>query len=57
MKTGDLAEYLQVSKSTVRKRALRGDLPGFKPLGSGPRASWRFDPEEIEDLRRTKGVR
>ena len=41
----DLRKFLKLSKQTIYKLALEGELPGFK-IGD----SWRFDMEEILKL-------
>jgi len=45
MTAKELAQFLELSESTIYKLASNGDIPGFK-IGD----SWRFDLEEIQKL-------
>ena len=43
MTLSQLAEYLQLGKSTVYKMVQKGEIPGIKIANQ-----WRFDKKEIE---------
>ena len=43
MTLSQLAEYLQLGKSTIYKMVQKGEIPGIKIANQ-----WRFDKREIE---------
>ena len=52
MTLSQLAEYLQLGKSTVYKMAQKGEIPGIKIANQ-----WRFDKGEIEKwIRKQKNL-
>jgi excisionase family DNA binding protein len=53
--TEDVANVLRLSRSTVRRKLVGGELHGFR-VGSGPKAHWRVSWVELERVAR-EGVR
>jgi excisionase family DNA binding protein len=47
LKVGEVAEWLNLPESTVRRRIEMGDLPALR-LGSGPQSPVRIDPTALE---------
>jgi excisionase family DNA binding protein len=45
--TREMAAFVRQSEETIRRRAGRGELPALR-VGTGPRAPFRFDREEVE---------
>jgi excisionase family DNA binding protein len=43
MTVRDVAAYLNVDEKTIYRLVIKGDLPGFKVLGS-----WRFQRPDLE---------
>ena len=43
MTVRDVAAYLNVDEKTIYRLVIKGDLPGFKVLGS-----WRFQKPDLE---------
>ena len=44
MTVRDVAAYLNVDEKTIYRLVIKGDLPGFKVLGS-----WRFQRVDLEN--------
>ena len=43
MTVRDVASYLSVDEKTIYRLVIKGDIPGFKVLGS-----WRFQRQDIQ---------
>jgi len=53
MTLSQLAEYLQLGKSTVYKMVQKGEIPGIKIANQ-----WRFDKKEIDEwIKRQKSLK
>lgn len=51
MTLSQLAEYLQLGKSTVYKMVQKGEIPGIKIANQ-----WRFDKKEIDEWIKKKKI-